>query len=55
MIIVHDLKLQLGITADFKHQALQWDDATVNMKEHISLLGKSDLTKHVMCKVVMQT
>ena len=40
MIIGHDLKLQLGITADFKSQVLQWDGSTIHMKEHISLLGK---------------
>ena len=47
--------VQLGFTADFKPQALQWDDATVHMKEPSSLLGKLDLTKREMRKVVMQT
>ena len=35
--------VQLILTPDFKRQVLQWDGATVHMKETISLLGKSDL------------
>ena len=55
MIIGRDLMVQLGLTADFKRQVLQWDVATVHMKEHISLLGKSDQTKHEMRNVIMKT
>ena len=55
MIIGHDLMVQLGLTDDFKCQALQWDGTTVYMKESRTLLGKSDLTKREMCEVVMQT
>ena len=32
MIIGRDLMVQLVLTADFKHQILQWDGATVLMK-----------------------
>ena len=47
--------VKLGMTADFKHQVLQWDGATVNMKESSGLLGKSDINKRDMREVVMQT
>ena len=39
MIIGRDLMVQLGLTADFKRQVLQWDGATVHMKDPRSLLG----------------
>ena len=55
MIIGRDLMVQLGLTADFKRQLLQWVSATVHMKEPINLLGQSNLTKSKMRKVVMQT
>ena len=55
MIIGRDLKLQLVLTAGFKRQVLQWDGATLLIKEHISLLGQHDITKHDMRKVVMIT
>ena len=55
MIIGRDLMVQLGLMANFKCQVLQWDGATVLMKEYISFLGKYDITKHDMRKVVMQT
>ena len=32
MIIGRDLMVKLGPKADFKHQVLQWDGATVHMK-----------------------
>ena len=32
MITGRDLMVKLGLKADFKHQALQWDDAKVHMK-----------------------
>ena len=35
MIIIRDLIVQLGLTAEFKRQFLQWDGATVNTKEPI--------------------
>ena len=47
--------VQLVLTADFKRQFLQWDGATVHMKESINLLGPSDLTKRKMREVLMQT
>ena len=47
--------VQLGLMANFKHQALHLDGATVPMKEPIILIGKSDLNKRKMCEVVMQT
>ena len=55
MIIGWDLMVKLGLTADFKRQVLQWDGTTVHMKESRNLLGKSDLTKREMRKVVMKT
>ena len=55
MIIGRDLMVQIGITANFKRQVLQWDGATVHMKESIKFLGQSDPTKREMSKVVMQT
>ena len=39
MIIGRDLMVQLGLMADFKRQVLQWDGATVHMKEPRILLG----------------
>ena len=47
--------VQLGLTADFKRQVLQWYGATVNIKELRNFLGESDLTKREMREVVMQT
>ena len=32
MIIGRDSMVQLGLTAEFKHQVLQWDGATVPIK-----------------------
>ena len=55
MIIDCDLMVQLGLTAEFKRQVLQWNGATVHMKEHICLIGKSGLNKSEMHEVVMQT
>ena len=55
MIICHGLMVQLGMTADFKRQVLQWDGATVHMKESRGLIGQSDLNKREMNDVVMQT
>ena len=55
MIIVRELMVQLGLTADFKRQFLQWDGATVYMKEPSGLLGQANLTKRDMREVVMQT
>ena len=55
MIIGRDLMVQLGLTSKFKRQVLQWDGATVHMKEPRSLIGESDITKRNMREVVMQT
>ena len=55
MIIERDLVVKLFLTSDFKRQFLQWDGATVPMKEPIGLLGISDLSKRKICEVVMQT
>ena len=41
MIIVRDLMIQLGLTADFKRQFLKWNGATESMEEPSSLLGHS--------------
>ena len=53
IIIGRDMMVQLGLTSDFKRQLLQWDGATLNMKEPSGLLDKSDLNKREMCEVVM--
>ena len=55
MIIGRELMVKLGLTKKIKHQVLQWDGATVYMKEPSGLLGKYDLTKRDMCEVVMHT
>ena len=55
MIIGRDLMVQLGLTADFKRQFLQWDGTNVHMKEPSNLIGQTDLTKREICEVVMQT
>ena len=55
MIIGRDLMVQLGILAEFKHKILQWDGAKVPMKEPSCMLGKTDITSHEMCEVVIQT
>ena len=55
MIIVRDLMVQIGLTFNFNCQVLQWDGATVHMKEPRNFLGKSDITKREMREVVMQT
>ena len=54
MIIGRDLMVQLGLVAYFKRQVLQWDGTTVHMNESRNLLGKSNLTKREIRKVVMQ-
>ena len=55
MIIGRDLIIQIGLTAKIKRQVLLWDGTNVHMKETSYLLGKSDITKREMRKVVMQT
>ena len=54
MIIGRDVMVQLGHTDNFKRQVLQWDGTTVHMKESRNLLGKSNLTKREICKVIIQ-
>ena len=55
IIIVRDMMVQLGLTANFKHQVLQWDGTNLHMKDSNNLLGKSNLTQHEMREVVIQT
>ena len=55
MIIGHDLMVQLGLTANFKCQFVQWDGNTVHVKESRNFLGQYDLTKRDMHEVVIQT
>ena len=55
MIIIHDLMLQLGPSADFKHQGLHWDGIIVLIKEPCGLQGQSDLISNEMRKVLIQT
>ena len=40
MIIGRDIMVQIGLMEDFKPQLLQWDGATVNMKEHSGMIGQ---------------
>ena len=47
--------VQIGLMDDFKRQVLQWGGAKLPMKETSGLLGKSDLSKREMRKVIMQT
>ena len=54
MIIGHDLMAQLGLSDGFKRQVLEWDDATVTMKEPSGLIGQTYLTSYDMREVVMQ-
>ena len=53
MIIGRDLMVKLGLTGGFNNQVLQWDGATVHMKESSSLLGKYGLNRHDIREVVM--
>ena len=55
MIIVHDLMLQLCLLTDFKSQVLQWDVASVPMKEPLGQLGQRDQNSCEMREVEMQT
>ena len=55
IIVGSDLMVRLGLATNLKCQVLQWDDATVYMKEPRNLLGKSDLPKREISEVVMQT
>ena len=55
IIIGRYLMVQLGLSADFKCQVVQWDDVTLPMKEPRGLLGKSDLTNFNMREFLMQT
>ena len=55
MIIGRDLAVQLVLMDNFKSQLLQWDGATVPMKEQSGLLGKPYLSQNKMLQVVMQT
>ena len=54
MIIGCDLMVQLCLMAKFKRQVLQWDGATIHMKEPRNLLGQSNITKSKMREVAMQ-
>ena len=55
MIIGRKLMVQLGLTANFKHQVLQWGDSTLYMKEPIGLPGHYDLNNSEMREVFMHT
>ena len=55
IIICRDMMVQLCPSANFRRQFLQWDGATLPMKEPSGLIGKSDSSKRKMRKVVMHT
>ena len=52
MIIGCDVMVQLGLSANFKHQFLQWDGVTVPMKAPSCLLGKSDIKGKASKKLI---
>ena len=54
IIIGRDLVLQIGLLADFKCESLQWYGVIVHMKEPISMIGQTAITKREIRKVVMQ-
>ena len=47
--------VQLVLVDDFKPQVLPWYGDTVPMKEPSGFLGKSNLSKHEMHEVEIQT
>ena len=49
------MRIKLGLTANFKRQLLQWDGATVSMKNHSCRIGKSDLSERKMREVEVKT
>ena len=55
MIIGRELILQLGLSANFKDQILEWGGNTVMMKEPSGILGQTDLTSRDMSKVVINS
>ena len=55
MIIGRDLMVQLDLSADLKHQVLQWGGINKPIKEPIGQLGQTDLTSYDMRKVAMKT
>ena len=55
IIVVNDLMVQLGITANFKRQDHKWDNVLVPTKEPISLLFQTDGTGCKMREVIMHT
>ena len=52
MIIGRELMVNLCLKFKFKCQVLQWDGATVHMKELSGLIGQSGLNKGNMHEVV---
>ena len=55
IIICRDMMVQLCPSANFRRQFLQWDGATLPMKEPRNLLGKPYLTSCDMREVEIQT
>ena len=55
IIIGRCLMVQLVLTSNFKRQVLKWGGNNFHIKEPSSFLGKYDLPKRKICKVVMQT
>ena len=53
MIMVCKLMVQLGLVADYKHKAIEWDNTVVNIKYPGNLIGKPKLTKHNIQSVVI--
>ena len=47
--------VQLGLLDNFKRQILQWDGASVLVKEASGLIGKTYLTSRKIHKVLIQT
>ena len=55
MIIGCELMAHLGLVANFKRQVLQWDGATVPMKNPINLICQTYLRSCDIFEVVIQT
>ena len=55
IIIVLELMVQIGRTANFKRKVLQWCGAVVPMKETSIFLGQTDSIRCNMREVTIQT
>ena len=54
MIIGRALMVQLGQKANFGCQILKWGKTVITMKQPVTFLAQSDITKLYMTEVVIQ-